>query len=315
VRLLGTCGSFERLFDLFAQFLSQVISYRWVALTTVSPERFFLHHHPHAADVAEQEARGLLGLARSVPVLRVVDEDARSEPAGPPIVTSGISFGNLQLGRLALAPSAASESNTSALFGLVARELGGPVRMAALVDEQQRLAAIDSLTGLRNRRSFLEQLQIEVERCKRYGLPLCVLMLDVDHFKANNDGHGHNGGDQVLSALGTLLRSRLRIPDLSARWGGEEFVIALTNTDAAGGEVAADRLRQAIEQLLVPHGEAKIPVTASVGLAALSPSDSLESLVDRADRAMYAAKMMGRNRLVVAETSAAVVETRDTASL
>ena len=315
VRSLGTCGSFERLFDLFAQFLSQVISYRWVALTTVLPDRFFVHHHPHAAEGAEQEARASLGLARNIPAMRVVDEDARSEPPGPPIVTSNVCFGNLQLGKLALAPCAGSESNTSALFELVARELGGPVRMAALVDEQQRLAAIDSLTGLRNRRSFLEQLQIEVARSTRYGLPLCVLLLDVDHFKTINDSHGHSGGDQVLSALGTLLRNQLRIPDISARWGGEEFVVALTNTDGEGGQLAAERLRRAIEQMLVPHGEARIPVTASVGLAALHRTDTLESLVDRADRAMYAAKMMGRNRLVVAEPAEGMVEKQDTASV
>jgi diguanylate cyclase (GGDEF)-like protein len=128
-----------------------------------------------------------------------------------------------------------------------------------------------------------------------------VLLLDVDHFKSINDKHGHAGGDQVLAAVSALLRKQLRTSDLSARWGGEEFVIALTNTGRENAEILAERLRQAIQRLSVPHGDVTISVSVSLGLAELRPEETLESLIDRADRAMYTAKVGGRNRLAVAE--------------
>jgi diguanylate cyclase len=167
------------------------------------------------------------------------------------------------------------------------------------MDEQKRLAAIDPLTTLRNRRAFLEVARVEINRAQRYDLPLSLILIDVDHFKAINDGHGHSAGDHVLSALGALLHRQLRTPDLAARWGGEEFVLALPNTDAPGGAVLAERLRCALEALEISHGGATIPVTASFGLASFRPGESLEALVDRADRAMYTAKVNGRNRVVV----------------
>jgi diguanylate cyclase (GGDEF)-like protein len=176
--------------------------------------------------------------------------------------------------------------------------------MAALMAEQERLAAIDVLTGLRNRRAFQQQIAVEISRSTRYGVPLGLLMMDVDHFKAINDGHGHAGGDRVLSALGALLRERLRTPDIPARWGGEEFVVALPNTDLAGAGLAAERLRTAVAEAVIRHGNATIPVTISIGVSALEGGESLEALTERADQAMYAAKVRGRNCVVVAEPSA-----------
>jgi two-component system, cell cycle response regulator len=301
VRSLASCGSFERLFDLFAQFLSQVMPYRWVAISTSAPDQFGLHHHPGTADEAESTARATLGIAAETEVLRVADEDARSESEGSPVIVCSIPFGNLEIGRLALAPITSTETDTAALLGLVARELGGPIRIAALMDEQKRLAAIDPLTGLRNRRAFLEQAQIEVARCRRYGIPLSIMLLDVDHFKAINDTHGHAGGDQVLAAMGALLRKQLRVPDLCARWGGEEFVVALTNTQLAGAAVVGERLREAVEAMRVESEGRWIRATSSFGVVELGLGESLDGCIDRADRAMYAAKVGGRNRVVVAE--------------
>jgi diguanylate cyclase (GGDEF)-like protein len=156
------------------------------------------------------------------------------------------------------------------------------------------------LTGLCNRRSFLERAGIEVARSARYDLPLGMLLLDVDHFKAINDGFGHAGGDQVLSAMGAALKRILRVPDIAARWGGEEFVVALPSTDAEGAEIAAERVRAAIEALGVEHEGKQIRLTASVGVASLKSNETLASLVDRADHAMYAAKVAGRNRVCAA---------------
>lgn len=298
VRALSTCGSFDRLFDLFSQFLSQVLNYRWLAVYTTKPEHFAVHCHPHLHAMAEREAREALSVPVTTPALRVLDEDAGAdEEAVPPVVCS-IPFGNLHLGQLALSPTSESELGVMSLLNLVAREFSGPVRIAALMDESQRLAAIDPLTGLMNRRSFLAKLNDESTRAARLGTPLSALLMDVDHFKLINDRYGHAAGDQVLSALGVLLRKELRGADLAARWGGEEFVVALINSGPEESRIVGERLRSAVEQLVVNYEETRIPVTASVGLATARLADTLESLIDRADRAMYAAKVQGRNRLI-----------------
>jgi diguanylate cyclase (GGDEF)-like protein len=121
--------------------------------------------------------------------------------------------------------------------------------------------------------------------------------MDVDHFKSINDGHGHAAGDQVLAAIGELLRCELRVPDISARWGGEEFVVMLKHTDATGGVVAADRIRRSVQALSIKAFDKQIAVTVSIGVAELDPGESAEAMIDRADRAMYRAKTAGRNRV------------------
>jgi two-component system, cell cycle response regulator len=301
VRSLSACGSFERLFDLFAQFLSQVVRYRWLALSTHGPRQFAVHHHPANENAADLQARTALELPDGLHPLRFVDEDAHPHCDGPPVITCSVPFGGSELGRLAIAPIVANEPGTDRLISLVGRELGGPVRIATLMDEHRRLATIDPLTGLHNRRAFLELLRAELERADRYELPLSLMLLDVDHFKAINDRRGHGAGDQVLCALGLLLRRELRQPDISARWGGEEFVVALPDTDATLGEALAERLCAAVQALDVPHAEGPIPVTASFGLATYRLGESPEALIDRADRAMYSAKASGRNRVSVAQ--------------
>jgi len=303
VRSLSACGSFERLFDLFAQLLAQVIHYRWLALATHVPKHFALHHHPLNSEVAERQARLALGVEDDALLLRVVDEDPCAELAGPPVVVCSVPFGGNELGRLAIAPGAASERDTEQLVALVARELGGPVRIAALMDEQKRLATIDPLTALRNRRAFVEMTRIEVSRSQRYELPLSLMLLDVDHFKTVNDTYGHSAGDQVLCELGALLSRQLRTCDVPARWGGEEFVVALPNTDLAGGYVLAERLRVAVSELSISHEGRPIPISVSIGVASFTPGESLETLVDCADRAMYTAKISGRNRVIMAEAA------------
>ena len=308
VRSLSSCGSFERLFDLFAQFLSQVLRYRWLALTTHAPQQLALHHHPGNAASADEQARHALGISGELGILRFVDEDPCSESQGPAVVTCSVPFGGSELGRLAIAPSATSERDTGHLIALVGRELGGPVRIATLLEEQQRLATIDPLTNLRNRRSFIELVRVELGRAQRYELPLSLVLLDVDHFKAINDGYGHAAGDQVLAAIGSLLRQALRGPDIAARWGGEEFVVALPSTDLAGALVLAERLRQSVESLPISPDGKSVAVTASFGVASYRPGESLEAAIDRADRAMYGAKVGGRNRVVAEQALGAALE-------
>jgi two-component system cell cycle response regulator len=300
LRALANAGSFDRLFDQLAQLMSQVTRYRWIALTTEHPLRVAIHHHPSTRGIAEREARAALGLADSVAVVSVEDEDAVAEDSGPVPIVSSVPFADVPVARFAMGSSQEGERDASSLVPIVARELGGAVRMAALVEESQLLAATDALTGLMNRRAFGSLMKGEIARCDRYGYPLSFALLDIDHFKQVNDKRGHGGGDRVLSAVGGLLQSLLRRSDYAGRWGGEEFVITYTSTDLAGAQLAGERLRKAVEDLVVnDEGGERIPVTVSVGLATWHPGESVESLVDRADRAMYASKAAGRNRVSV----------------
>jgi diguanylate cyclase (GGDEF)-like protein len=155
------------------------------------------------------------------------------------------------------------------------------------------LAATDELTGVKNRRRFREDLELLFSQADRLGLPLSVVLLDIDHFKPYNDTFGHPAGDQVLQQVGRMLRSSVRGHDVVARYGGEEFVVLLPATGVNEAVEVAERLRATIAD----HGWPHRPVTASFGVAT-SDDDTPDgaALVDRADRALYAAKETGRNR-------------------
>jgi diguanylate cyclase (GGDEF)-like protein len=163
-----------------------------------------------------------------------------------------------------------------------------------------------------NRRAFLVAIEAEMSRCERYEYPLSIVLFDVDHFKRINDQRGHAAGDHVLSEIGSMIRGTLRRSDFGVRWGGEEFVLALTSTDLEGGRTVAERLRLAVEGLAISDAKGVgIPVTASVGLAARFAGETLQDLLGRADAAMYEAKAAGRNRLVVREHPNSVAEVRE----
>jgi two-component system, cell cycle response regulator len=313
VRALSVCGNFVRLFDRLSQFVARVTSYRWLAVHTQHPEWLGLHTHPAARQRSEEEARRALApvLAASggagatalltVPVLAVEDEDAYADPIGAPPILFPIKLGLEVIGTVALAPREQPHAKDVELVSIIARELAGPIRIAALVEESQRLATIDSLTGLMNRRAFTATALRELARSQRHGNPFCLLLLDVDHFKATNDRHGHPSGDAVLTAVGRLLGQELRKADFSGRWGGEEFVVALTETTAVSGMGGAERIRAAIAAMTVKNTDGEpIPVTVSIGLTAYREGDNVDTLVKRADQAMYEAKSSGRNRVILA---------------
>ena len=159
-----------------------------------------------------------------------------------------------------------------------------------------RLAATDALTGIPNRRFFDEFSEIEFSRVQRFGEPLSVLMIDLDHFKAINDEYGHLAGDEVLRNVAVVGFNVLRACDVLARIGGEEFVCLLPGTDAVGARVAAEKLRREIEQLSIAVGSQTLGVTASIGVAAVCAGDtSISDAMRRADEALYRAKAAGRN--------------------
>jgi two-component system, cell cycle response regulator len=170
-----------------------------------------------------------------------------------------------------------------------------------------RLLAHDELTGLLTSKSFFSELRREAARAERDGLPFCVLMMDIDHFKAVNDTHGHLVGSQTLEDVGSLITHALRAGDVAARFGGEEFAAFLLNADCAQGLVAAERVRSAIEDNAFAAARRGSPqdtgetlrVTISIGVASY-PDDARDpiELVELADTALYRAKNMGRNRVV-----------------
>jgi len=161
----------------------------------------------------------------------------------------------------------------------------------------EKLATTDALTGIWNRHHFERCMLVEIERAHRYGEPLSLLLLDIDHFKAINDRHGHQLGDRVLVEISRRLGRQMRDTDLLARWGGEEFVAVLPHTSASAAGALAERIRGLIPTLSLPGVGA---VTISVGVAQLQPDDDLNSLFQRVDRALYGAKEGGRDRVVQA---------------
>lgn len=171
-------------------------------------------------------------------------------------------------------------------------------RNAQLQDQALRLeelATTDPLTGVHNRRKFNELALAEAERARRYGHPLCFLIIDIDRFKLVNDTQGHEAGDQALVALAGLVRSRIRAPDHLARWGGEEFVLLLPDAELDGALELAQRLRAEARACAAMHG-----ATVSIGVAQYRPPETTDDLFARADRALYRAKDLGRDRVEAA---------------
>ena len=184
----------------------------------------------------------------------------------------------------------------------VAEQLGLALVNLQLRDRLRMQSLRDPLTGLFNRRYLDESLQREVVRCQRRSLPLAVLMLDVDHFKAFNDTHGHAAGDALLSAIGHALQAATRSEDLVCRYGGEEFTVVLVETDGDEALARANEIRMAIASTTVQHLKQTIgPCTASIGLAML-PRDGVtpSALLEKADAALYRSKHAGRDRVTVA---------------
>ncbi|WP_052664692.1 GGDEF domain-containing protein [Nitriliruptor alkaliphilus] len=173
------------------------------------------------------------------------------------------------------------------------------------------LASTDPLTGVSNRRGAEQALRQALARADRYGGALSVALLDLDRFKARNDHHGHAAGDAALVAVVSALRADLRTTDLIGRWGGDELLVVTPDTSPADARRSAERWRRTIAELGLAAGPAR--VTTSVGLATHQPGDSLDTLLARADRALYAAKALGGDTVVTDEgqVTPAIVPARD----
>lgn len=188
-----------------------------------------------------------------------------------------------------------------------------------LARELERLATIDELTGLFGRRHFMALADRELARQRRTGMPMVALMLDLDRFKRVNDRHGHAVGDLVLRELGAVLSGALRELDIAGRLGGEEFAVLLPDTTLTQGLEVAERLRAAMAARRVQLADGgAVGCTVSIGAAAQRADEGIEGMLNRADRALYAAKRAGRDRVAadqddVAAPGADEPETNDDA--
>ncbi len=172
-------------------------------------------------------------------------------------------------------------------------------------DRLRSAAGTDSLTRLMNRRHMTERMTEEIARASRSNTPLSVILLDIDRFKSINDDFGHVEGDRVISHVAEILRSGVRRVDMVARWGGEEFLVLLPDTDIQAAAELAERLRRQVTANVLRNLEQEARVTVTAGVAILRNRETIESTIHRADVALYQGKRGGRDRIVVAEGDAA----------
>jgi diguanylate cyclase (GGDEF)-like protein len=162
----------------------------------------------------------------------------------------------------------------------------------------RQLADTDFLTGLMNRRAFLATADDAMEFCRRYKRSMATLMIDIDHFKKINDTHGHAAGDDAIKRIAEVIGQSIRTTDKAARFGGEEFVVLLREIDQETAILLAERIRRAIAETSIRHGDILIPATVSIGLAIFAEDDrDVQDIIERADQGLYVAKKTGRNRV------------------
>jgi diguanylate cyclase (GGDEF)-like protein len=186
-------------------------------------------------------------------------------------------------------------------MAIVKARVQNHINLKMKTDQLESLAMVDGLTGIPNRRRFDEALDHEWKRALRNGTPLALIMADIDYFKAYNDNYGHGAGDQCLKAVAKALSNSISRPsDIMARYGGEEFVAVMSDADAEGAHLLADRWLARVAALVLPHQFSAVAdhVTISVGYAALKPvqGQSPAELLEQADKMLYQAKEQGRNR-------------------
>ncbi len=185
-------------------------------------------------------------------------------------------------------------------FFILSREFIMGLKRILLYKEVQALAITDSLTGISGRRHFLERAEEEVQRSKKFKSVFSLLIVDVDDFKSYNDKYGHLVGDAILKQISQMVKVNLRQIDLVCRYGGDEFLAALSETASSEAEIVADRIRKTIENTKIKAYDENLGVTVSIGVSAF-PKDSrlLSRLIERADQALYQAKTAGRNKVKI----------------
>ncbi len=226
--------------------------------------------------------------------------DPATPPAGTPL--PAMLWERLQVGNVTLAAGAGRHEpltpEEAELFRIFILQGEAGIKNLVLFDQVKSMAIRDALTGLYNYGYFKEALHYEVEKSRRYKMPLSLLFLDIDDFKRVNDTLGHLKGDKTMRQVGAILKQGIRQADLLCRYGGDEFVMLLSQTPPDQAMVLAERLRQRIAQSSMNRLEQRFKVTVSIGVAGLGPEMSTEDLIKEADEAHYRAKQAGKNRVV-----------------
>jgi len=218
------------------------------------------------------------------------------------IIIAPLILGDEVLGALTLSSkkkSAFTDADRNLLVSFAATTTAA-LHNAQLHAEVQKLAITDALTNLYNRRGFFEIGRREIERARRFKHPLSVILMDIDHFKKINDTYGHAAGDRVLVSLATTLLNNTRSIDIIGRYGGDEFVILLPETDLFTANAVSERLLQFASEISIPTEKGMVSLTVSIGLSkAVADTQDLNSLIETADTALYFAKQRGRNRIEI----------------
>ena len=313
-RVIGVVGSYEDITEqkrneedliaserryrhLFNRMLDGFVLFAVVANPSTNDKEFYITE-VNAALAAMVGRSPVELMGRSLPELGLFEEQEWRPHFDEVAETGAPTTFEIRAGSLGLVLRASiyrpEEGQVAAIFEDVTTE-------HRLLTEMERLARVDSLTGLWNRRFFLERAEEELVRLHRYQRPMSLLMMDLDHFKRVNDTWGHHIGDQVLAAVGGAIRENLRQVDLAGRYGGEELVVLLPETEYPEAQVVAERLRSAVAALRIPVGETVLTVTISCGMTSLRGDErlTLGQAMDQADQALYRAKRGGRNRTVV----------------
>lgn len=211
-----------------------------------------------------------------------------------------LNFQGDYLGSIVLTRTTRFTEQELADFESISSSLIFPLRNALLYAAALQSALQDPLTGVGNRNSMQQTLQRDIHSARRHAQSLTVLMIDIDHFKRVNDSYGHSAGDSVLVQVAQSIQQQLRAVDALFRYGGEEFLAVLPNTDKQQASLVAKRILNSLEQLKAQAADQEIQVTVSIGSAALNADDTLETLLQRADSALYRAKKQGRNQVQAA---------------
>jgi len=216
------------------------------------------------------------------------------------VVILPISYEGQGLGVVVLASDTMFGKESMWILDLFTKGMGLALNNAVMHTKLQRIAAMDGLTGVYNRRLGMKRLRDEFLRAERDGAKLAVAMFDIDHFKKVNDTYGHLVGDRVLTAVAHTARDVLRESDVILRYGGEEFLVVLPGAASADALAVGERIRKEVEACVIEDGEREVRVTVSVGLSEYDPEhvEAEEDLVKKADDALYTAKESGRNRVV-----------------
>jgi len=213
--------------------------------------------------------------------------------------TYALKVEDMQLGSLKIMRRQRFDDEEIKLLESLLCSLIYPLKNATLFNQALKMAYTDPLTKTHNRASFRDTLQREIKLAHRNSSHLSIIFFDIDHFKDVNDNYGHECGDIALTSAANCIKDAVRGSDIIFRYGGEEFVILLSDTNIAGAQVIAERIRKNVENHTIAYGMEIIKLTASLGISTLRADDDSDSIIQRADNAMYHAKEKGRNQIRV----------------